>query len=52
MQQLEPDDNDWDDGCRNDAVDIMETEEPERIVIPMQPTTLEAVRVDIVGFSI
>ena len=33
MQQLEPDDNDWDDGCRNDAVDIMETEEPEGIVI-------------------
>ena len=44
--QLEYDDDDWEEEFRNDTKDIMETEEPERIVIPMQPPTLEAERVD------
>ena len=30
----------------NDVVDVMETEEPERVVIPMQPMALKAARAD------
>ena len=45
-QQLEPDDEDWDEECMNDVVDVMETEEPERVVIPMQPMALKAARAD------
>ena len=32
-QQLEPDNEDWDEVCRNEVVNIMETEVPERVVM-------------------
>ena len=44
--QLEYDEDEWEEECRNDVEDIMETEEPERVVVPIQPTALEAARVD------
>jgi hypothetical protein len=36
--QLEYDDNEWEEECRNDTEDMMEMEEPERVVAAMHPT--------------
>ena len=31
-QQMDPDDGDWDKEGRNDVVDVMENEKPEKVV--------------------
>jgi hypothetical protein len=45
-QQMDLDDGDWDEEGRNDVVDVMENEEPEKVVLPMQPIALEVARED------
>ena len=45
--ELEYEDDNLEDEGKNDMEVIMETEEPDRVNVPMQPTALEAARVDI-----
>ena len=40
-QQMNTDDSDWDEEDMDDAVDVMENEEPDKVVLPMKPMAIE-----------